>query len=108
MSISPSDHVGRSSSLPISPAAAVRPSAADAADGKLRKQFDTFIGEAFYGQLLAALRKSTSGHAAYFHGGQAEETFRAQLDQVLSTKMTEASASQFTGPLFELFQLQQK
>ena len=108
MSLSPLSNVGFSSPLPVAPAAAVRPPVAQAPDGKLRKEFDTFMGEAFYGQLLSAMRKSTTGHAAYFHGGQAEETFRGQLDQVLATKMTEASASEFTGPMFELFQLQQK
>ncbi len=73
-------------------------------DGELRKQFDTFVGETFYGQMLSSMRK-TVGKPAYFDGGQAEEIFRGQLDQVLSTKLTQASASQFTGPMFDLFML---
>jgi hypothetical protein len=71
---------------------------------ELRKQFDTFVGEAFYGQMLASLHKSV-GKPAYFHGGRAEEVFQGQFDQILSTKLTEASASQFTGPMFDLFSL---
>lgn len=71
---------------------------------ELRKQFDTFVGEAFYGQMLASMHK-TVGKPAYFHGGRAEEVFQGQLDQILSTKLTEASANQFTGPMFELFSL---
>ena len=71
---------------------------------ELRKQFDTFVGEAFYGQMLASMHK-TVGKPAYFHGGRAEEVFQGQLDQILSTKLTEASAHQFTGPMFELFSL---
>jgi len=71
---------------------------------ELRKQFDTFVGESFYGQMLSSMHK-TVGKPAYFHGGRAEEVFQGQFDQILSTKLTEASASQFTGPMFELFSL---
>lgn len=73
-------------------------------DGKLREAFDTFVGEVFFGQMLSSMRK-TVGKPAYFHGGRAEEVFQGQLDQVLSGKLTEASGSQFTGPMFNLFQL---
>jgi hypothetical protein len=69
-----------------------------------REKFDTFVGEAFFGQMLKAMRTSV-GKSAYFHGGRAEEIFQGQLDQILSQEMTEASASELTGPMFELFQL---
>lgn len=72
-----------------------------------RKAFDSFVGETFYGQMLAAMRK-TQKEPAYFHGGQAEETFRQQLDQTLSQKLAETSAHAFTGPMFELFELNRK
>ena len=72
---------------------------------EVREAFDRFVGETFYGQMLSSMRKMT-GKAAYFDGGRAEEVFRGQLDQVLSEKMTEASAGSFTGPMFELFNLQ--
>lgn len=75
-----------------------------AASGELRKQFDSFVGETFYGQLLKSMR-STQGKPAYFHGGRAEEVFQSQLDQTLATELTKASADQFTGPMFELFTL---
>ena len=73
-------------------------------NAELRKQFDGFVGETFYGQMLSAMRK-TVDKPAYFHGGRAEEAFRGQLDQILSTKMAEASAGSFSGPMFELFNL---
>ena len=73
-------------------------------NSELRKAFDSFVGESFYGQLLGSMRK-TVGKPAYFHGGRAEEVFRGQLDQLLAGKMSEASASEFTGPMFELFNL---
>jgi len=71
---------------------------------ELREAFDSFVGQTFYGEMLKAMRKSVH-KPAYFHGGRAEEIFQGQLDQVLSEKMTEASADQFTGPMFELFNL---
>ena len=74
------------------------------APAEVRQAFDSFVGESFYGQLLGAMRKTT-GKAAYFHGGRAEEAFRAQLDQTLAAKMAESNASDFTGPMFDLFQL---
>ena len=74
---------------------------------ELRKAFDTFVGETFYGQMLEAMRKSQH-KPAYFHGGQAEEMFREQLDQTLAQKMAETSAASFTGPMFELFELNRK
>ena len=73
-------------------------------DGGLRSAFDAFVGQTFYGQLLSAMRK-TVGKPAYFHGGRGEEVFQAQLDQVLAEHMTEASANQFSGPMFDLFTL---
>ena len=80
-------------------------------DGKqeqeLRRVFNQFVGETFYGQLLSAMRK-TVGRPAYFHGGRAEEVFQAQLDQVLGQRMAEASADSFTKPMFDLFCLSRK
>lgn len=74
-------------------------------DLELRGAFDSFVGEVFFSQMLKSMRQ-TVGEPAYFHGGQAEEIFTEQLDQVLTEKMTKASAQSFTGPMFELFQLQ--
>lgn len=69
---------------------------------KLREAFDQFVGETFYSQMLSSMRK-TVGKSAYFDGGRAEEVFQGQLDQVLAEQMTKASASSFTGPMFEQF-----
>ena len=62
------------------------------------------MGESFYGQMLKSMR-TTLGKPAYFNGGRAEEIFTQQLDQVLSQKLSKASASQFTGPMYQLFTL---
>ena len=77
------------------------------ADPKLREAFDDFVGQTFYGQMLSAMR-NTLEKPAYFHGGRAEEAFQAQLDQVLAEKMADASAAQFTGPMFDLFSMSRR
>lgn len=74
-------------------------------DGELRQAFDQFVGETFFGQMMKSMRQSV-GESAYFNGGRAEKIFTEQLDQVLSEKMTKASANTFTGPMFDLFMLQ--
>jgi len=78
--------------------------AAGTQPSELREKFDAFVGETFFGQMLKAMRK-TVGKPAYFHGGRGEEVFQGQLDQMLAEQMTKAGASQFTGPMFELFNL---
>ncbi len=66
---------------------------------EVQETFRTFVGESFFGQLMKSMR-STQGKPAYFHGGQAEEVFRGQLDQTLAQKMTEASADKIADPMF--------
>ncbi len=69
-----------------------------------REKFHSVMGEMIFGQILKAMRK-TVGKPAYFHGGQAEEIFTQQLDQVLSEKISEASADKFLEPMYELWTL---
>lgn len=71
---------------------------------EVRQAFDDFVGQTFFSQLLAEMRKTTA-KPAYLHGGQTEEVFQGQLDQVLAEKLSDATAEQFSGPLFELFML---
>jgi len=91
------------STLPAAP----KPPDASAQDDALRESFQTFVGEALFGQMLKSMRK-TVGKPAYFHGGRAEEIFQRQLDQVLAQKITCASADKLAGPMFELFSLSRK
>ena len=67
---------------------------------EVQETFRKFVGEVFFGQLLKSMR-STQGKPAYFHGGQAEEVFRSQLDQTLAQHMTDASADTIADPMFE-------
>lgn len=71
---------------------------------ELRDVFTQFVGETFFQQMMSAMRQ-TVDKPAYFHGGRAEEVFQKQLDQVLSERMTEASAEEFADPMYELFMM---
>ena len=55
--------------------------------------------------MLGAMRK-TPGKPAYFDGGQAEEVFRGQLDQIMAQKLSKANGNQLSGSMFDLFNLQ--
>jgi Rod binding domain-containing protein len=77
---------------------------AKAGDAELRRKFDQFVGQTFFGQMLSSMRQ-TVGKPAYLHGGRGEEIFRGQLDQVLSEELSERTAGQFSGPMFDLCML---
>lgn len=66
---------------------------------QLREHFTQFVGEAFFGQMIKAMRTMTD-KPAYFHGGRAEEVFQGQLDQKLAEHLTETSADRFAEPMF--------
>ncbi len=70
----------------------------------VREAFHDFVGQTFFMQLLSEMRK-TVDKPAYLHGGQGEEIFQGQLDQVLAERLSDASAEQFSGPMFDLFML---
>jgi flagellar protein FlgJ len=70
-----------------------------------REAFDQFVGGTFYRQMLSEMQKSV-GKPAFFHGGQAEEMFRSELNSHLADKMAASSGKQLTGSMYELFNLQ--
>jgi hypothetical protein len=80
---------------------------ASKANPALRKAFDSFVGQTFYGQMLETMEK-TASKPAYMYGGRTEEVFRGRLNQVMAEKLSDASADKFTGPMFELFSLQRR
>lgn len=69
---------------------------------ELQQAFNDFVGQTFFSHLLKSMRQ-TVDRPAYFHGGRAEEVFQSQLDQLLVEKISDASASTFSEPMFELF-----
>jgi flagellar protein FlgJ len=88
---------------PINPLRATKTTHQDQIDSarKLQDAYHDFVGKTFYGEMLKSMR-STVGKPAYFHGGQAEEIFRSQLDQHLTDHMSDASAEGFAEPMFRL------
>ena len=92
--------VGRS----LSPETIAPQKDADPKNEELREVFHDFVGESFFGQMLAAMRK-TVGKPAYFHGGRGEEVFQGQLDQILAERMSDATAKTFSEPMLELMML---
>ena len=73
----------------------------------LRKAFQDFVGQTMFSQMISSMRSTQDG-AAYFDGGRAEKIFQGQLDQILSEKLSEASASKISDPMFKLFQLRRQ
>jgi Rod binding domain-containing protein len=67
---------------------------------ELREKFTQFVGEAFFGQMIKAMR-STVGKPAYFYGGRGEAAFQGQLDQKMAEELAKKSASRFAEPMFE-------
>ncbi|HYW80804.1 MAG TPA: rod-binding protein [Thermoguttaceae bacterium] len=113
MNINLSTPAGLGSAYDMSPAAkppspiAGNDSTKDAEnDAEVREKFNEFVGQAFFGQMMKAMRK-TVGKPAYFHGGRAEEIFQEQLDQVIGEKLSKATGDTLSGPMFELFHLNQ-
>lgn len=102
--MNPISHNTSATTVPSHAMPALRPAAA--ADPRLqqalelREAFTSFFGETFFSQMIQAMRTST-GKAAYFDGGRAEEVFRGQLDQTLAQEMTAASADRLARPMFE-------
>jgi len=84
-------------------ATSTQPSAPAAKTGspQFREAFTDFVGQTFFGELLKQMRASVD-KPAFFHGGMGEDIFQSQLDQVLVERMTDASGSSFSGPMFDL------
>ncbi len=68
---------------------------------ELKKAFNDFVGQTFFGELLKQMR-ATLDKPAFFHGGMGEDIFQSQLDQVLVENMTDASAKTFSDPMYQL------
>ncbi len=100
-----------SSTLPLSPSLPVSSLAALGESPKpppsereleTREKFQEFVAGTFYKQMLKSLR-STQGKPAYFHGGQAEEVFRSQLDQHITDDLARSRGGSFADPLFSVY-----
>ncbi len=85
---------------PTAPAAVSSPELAPH-ERETKRAFTQFVGTTLFSQMLAAMRK-TQDPPAYWNGGRAEEIFQQQFDQRLAEHLTEATADQLAGPMFDL------
>jgi Rod binding domain-containing protein len=69
---------------------------------ELEPTFKRVVGNVFYGQLLKSMRQG-AGKPAYIHGGQAEDLFQSQLDQVLVEKLSGHEGGPWMDELFQQF-----
>jgi hypothetical protein len=76
----------------------------DVPPDELKEAFSDFVGQTFFGEMIKAFRTSQQP-SKYFHGGRAEEIFQGQFDQVLTEKLSDASADKIADPMYELFML---
>lgn len=83
------------SSIPATPDAASR-------ESEVKKVFREFAAGTFYREMLGALRKGT-GKPAYFHGGYAEDVFRAEMDHHIADDLAARHGESFAGPLYDNF-----
>ena len=67
-----------------------------------REAFQALVAGTFYKQMLKSLR-NTLDKPAYFHGGQAENTFQAQLDQQIAEDLAAGRGGDFADKLYEAF-----
>jgi Rod binding domain-containing protein len=68
----------------------------------VREKFQDFVAGTFYKQMLKALR-STQGKPAYFHGGQAEEIFKSQMDEHVTDQLAKSHGEPFASGLFSSY-----
>lgn len=71
-------------------------------DAEVKEVFQEFAAGTFYREMLGALRKGT-GKPAYFHGGQAEDIFRAEMDRYVIDDLAATHGESFAEPLYETF-----
>jgi len=71
-------------------------------EDELRAAFQKFVAGTFYKQMLKSLRKMHD-KPAYFHGGQAEEIFRAQMDQQVAENLAERQGDGLSTAMYEAF-----
>lgn len=82
--------------------------AASAEQGLSTKEaFQDFVAGTFYKQMLKAMR-GTQQKVQYLDGGQAEESFRSQLDQQVAEDLAREHGAAFSDSLYKVFQTQLK
>ena len=64
--------------------------------------FQDAVAGLFYGQMIKSLRSGV-GKPAYLHGGQGEDLFQAQMDQLIAERMARQNGDSLVQKLYERF-----
>ena len=72
---------------------------------ELREKFQDFVSGTFYKQMLKSMRSSQK-KPAYFHGGQAEDIFQSQLDEMVTDDFARNHGDTFANNLYDIYQKQ--
>ncbi|WP_339734116.1 rod-binding protein [uncultured Gimesia sp.] len=72
------------------------------ASPEMKEAFQDFVAGTFYKQMFKSFR-SAQNKPAYFHGGQAEEMFQAEMDQQISADLAKGQGGAFSDTLFSAF-----
>ncbi|HVX57542.1 MAG TPA: rod-binding protein [Candidatus Saccharimonadales bacterium] len=75
------------------------------ADLELREKFQEFVAGTFYKQMLKSMR-SSQRKPAYFHGGQGEDVFQSQMDEIVTDNFAKNHGDTFAGNLYDIYQKQ--
>jgi Rod binding domain-containing protein len=71
-------------------------------EDEVKARFQDFVAGTFYKEMVKALR-SAQRPPRYLYGGQAEQIFQGQLDQVLTDELARSHGGRIAGGLYELY-----
>lgn len=75
---------------------------AKARDLELKEKFQDFVAGTFYKEMLKSMR-NTQNKPAYFHGGQAEDIFQSQMDDLVTQDLARKHGDKIAGPLYTVY-----
>lgn len=65
-------------------------------------KFQEAVGGILFGEMLKSLRKGV-GKPAYIHGGQGEDMFQAQMDQIVAENMAKSHGGALVRDLYQRY-----
>src|SRR3569623_3576163 len=71
-----------------------------AAELEVRAKFQEFVSGTFYKQMLKSMRSSQK-KPAYFHGGQAEDIYQSQMDEIVTDDFAKNHGNNIADSLYD-------
>src|SRR5690349_18088356 len=87
---------------PITAATSSTASGAASEPSPLQAKFQEAVGGILFGEMLKSLRKGV-GKPAYLHGGQGEDMFQAQMDQLVAENLAKSHGGALVKNLYPRF-----